>query len=201
MANQMYRVTNNPYKRRNQVAALNARQAYLSQLIANQQRAEELARQDELNAEHRRQWKADYRMTRQNQRASQRMQRRQLAQSEAESRVGTGIKGAELGFSVIQNYGGDNQKTLGGLFGGSSATPRSFTGSNLGVGSLIGSGLAGFGAGSIFGGSGKKKKNVAKSTLFGAAGGGLMGLLGNSSGGGIGGLISGGIGGALSKLF
>lgn len=191
----MYRVTNNPYSRRNQVAELNARQSYLPQLIANQQRAEELARQDELNAEYRRQWKADYKQTRQNQRASQRMQRRQLAQSEAESRVGTGLEGAKLGMTVMQNYGGAGQKTVGGMFGGKSGFP----GSGIGLATTASSGLAGLGAGSIFGGAGKKKKNLAKSTLFGSMAGGLMSALG---GGNLTtGLISGGLGGALSKLF
>lgn len=206
MASQSFIVSGSPYMRRNQVAELNARQAYLPQLIANQQRATELERQKELDAEQQRQFRANFRLQRRGQNASQRMQREQLDQQESEQRVGMGLEGIKLGSTVAQTFGrstgpigslfSKSPSGAGGVGGSTTHSPNLI--SNMSVGSAVGSGLAGFGAGSMFGG---KKKSPIKRAAFGAAAGGLLGLLGGGKAGGIGGSLFGGLGGGLSSIF
>lgn len=206
MALQSFTVAGSPSRRYNQTAELNARQGYLPQLIANQQRATELVRQKELDAEQRRQFRSNFNLQRRGQRASQQMQKQQFEQDQAESRVGMGLEGLKLGSTVAQRYGG-NKNTVGNLFsGGGSASgapgtkPPAPSGmlSRLNIGQAVGSGLAGFGAAKMLGGG---KKSPFKKAALGAVGGGLLGFLGGGKSGGLGGAVAGGLGGLGASLF
>lgn len=188
MANQLSIVSNNRRKR-NQLAELEARQLLLPAMIANQQRQEEIKRQEELKNIQLSQFERQ-----------QALQEDQLDASERASRIGAGLEASKLGINIGNMY---KNKTVGdlinkgkGLFGGTSSTtsvsPSGNFLTNLNIGSFVGGGLTGFGASRLV----NKKKKGARIAL-GTGAGILSGLLS----GGIGGAISGGIGGGIGSLF
>ena len=178
-------------RRRNQVAELNARQNMLPQILANQRYAEGIAREDALT-------ERDFAFRK---KAAKKLRKAEDRASE----VGLGLEASKLGLTVSGQYGGKSFGEIGGdaraLFGGSSK-PMTFGGgksgnffSNMSAGSLLGGGLAGFGAAKLLGG---KKSKLIKG-LVGAGVGAGMGLL--SGGNSLGGAISGGFSGGLGGLF
>jgi hypothetical protein len=134
------------------------------------------------------------------------LQKKRNKLADRQSEIGLGLEATKLGTNLaFSPMGKENVgQTLGiksGIFGGGDGStkptgkPGMFGG--LKLGSAVSSGLTGFGLGKMVGGSKKKK------ALFGAVGGGLMGLLsgGKSSSVGQAGLkfglgsLLGGIGG------
>jgi hypothetical protein len=193
-------VVTNRRRRRDQVAELNARQTLLPQIIANQQRAEDLERQIQLQDLQAKQWEKDYNLAKQAQRSQQRA-----------NRIGMGMEAAKLGVNINQQYGGKNlsqfstnlfgSKTTGGSAAGGAAAKGAGaigTGGVLGFaksvpyGTVLGSGLAGYGASRFV----DKKKKGARVAL-GAGSGALLGLLS----GGPSGALYGGISGGIGSLF
>jgi len=170
MASQLQRVTRNPRMRESQVASMNARLDTLPEMLRRRERAADLELQS-------RQF---------NQSMKMQNKARQVQQRAAEAAFG--LEAAKLGMTAATS--GVGQKTLGGLFGSKSGGPFS----NITTGSIVGGGLAGFGAGKLAGGKSKTKK-----ALFGAGAGGLMSLLGGGANmANIGsGVLSGAIGGML----
>jgi hypothetical protein len=170
----------------------------LPQIIANKQRADDLARQEVLNTEQKRQWAADFRLAKRGQRQSQRMAQRQHAQAQREQRVGMGLEGVKLGTSIMSNLGGPGGMTIGkakGQLGFNGGTAMTGGINDINIGGMVGAGLAGAGAAQMLGG--KKKRSVKKSAI-GAGAGALLGYLG---GGGIGGAIGSGALGGIGSLF
>jgi len=186
-------------RKRNQIAELNARQGLLPQILANQQRTEDIQRQE---GQFNRQLGLQEREFAFNQNAAKKS--RQAADRASE--VGMGLEAGKLGMTLASRYG---DKSLGDVVGGAkgmfSSKPSqsyNFGGgsggnfmSNLSVGSTIGGGLAGFGAAKMLG----KKKSKALKGLAGAGVGAALGLLGG--GNSLGGAISGGFGGTIGGLF
>jgi hypothetical protein len=192
-------------RRRNQIAELNARQALLPQIIANQQRQEEIGRQEELNKIQQSQFGRQHGLAEREFafRRSSAAQARQAADRASE--VGLGLEAAKLGTTLSTRFG---DRTVGsiagdvkGMFGGSKA-PSTFGGgaagnfvSNLNVGSALGGGLAGFGVSKMLG----KKASKTTKGLAGFGVGAALGLLGG--GNALGGALSGGFGGGIGGLF
>jgi hypothetical protein len=154
-----------------QVNALNARLSRLPQLIANQQRAEDIERETRYQS------------------ATLSQARREQRVAERAAQVGTGLEAGKLGFTVSNQYG---NKSLGDLMGGRFGTGPGSVFGGINIGSGLSGALAGYSAGQMIGGKNKWKKSLAGGTT-----GALLGLLG----GGPSGAISGGIGGAIGGLF
>jgi len=196
MATQTGSTTGNR-KRRDQIAILNARQSLLPQMLMNQQRAEDLARADELKNIQIAQFDKQYGLDQERIDFEKKSYRQQKNAAERGARIGMGLEAGKLGVNIAQNYGSN---TVGGFAGsmgdmfkspgfGSEMSPML---SNLSLGSAVGGGLVGFGVSQLMH---KKKKGYRM-----AAGAGAGALLGGLSGG-IGGAISGGLGGAFGGLF
>ena len=196
MATQTGSTTGNR-KRRDQIAILNARQSLLPQMLMNQQRAEDLARADELKNIQIAQFDKQYGLDQERIDFEKKSYRQQKNAAERSARIGMGLEAGKLGVNIAQNYGGN---TVGGFAGsmgdmfsspgfGSEMSPML---SNLSLGSAVGGGLVGFGVSQLMH---KKKKGYRM-----AAGAGAGALLGGLSSG-IGGAISGGLGGAFGGLF
>ena len=121
-----------------------------------------------------------------------------LALQNKAQRMSAGVAAANLGMGVqnlqqAQGASGALNKSAGMIPGGVGKGITSMFGSGAGgftLGQGISSGLAGFGA-SQFAGDNKFKKGI-----YGAAAGGLMGLMSGSGGlaGGLGGAVFGGLG-------
>ena len=195
MANQFGAVTSNK-KPRNQIAELNARQALLPTMLANRQRAEEIARQEE-------QFSRQHDLATRTFAADQSNIEKSRQAEDRRSQVEMGMAAAKLGTNIGMTHG---DKTVGGLIQGTKnmwsgtpgakAVPASGTSGflkNLSVGSMFGGGLAGFGASQLYGGKSKVKK-----ALIGAGAGTALGLLGGTGGSGA---LSGGFGGLIGGLF
>jgi len=130
------------------------------------------------------------------------LQKKRQKYQTRQDEVGLGLEAAKFGTNLaFSPMGKENLgQTLGinkGIFGGGDTTTGQKPGTvgGLKFGSMLSSGLTGFGVGRMVGGSKKKR------AMFGAVGGGLMGLLsgGKSSGYGQAGLKAG-IGGLLGGL-
>jgi hypothetical protein len=186
MASQLRRVTRNPALRTDQVAIMRSR---LPGLV-------EMQRQKERQAA----------IEMQKQQFGQQMdvQRRGQRAEERAGEVGMGVSALGTGFSLASSDLG--KRTLGsvpllnkvpgvankGFFSGTTA------------GSVLGGGMAGFGAGALVGGKGKKK--LAKRLGAGILGGGIMGLFSGQGGGSpwgsaITGAATGGLGSYLKGLI
>jgi len=199
MASQLRRVTRDPRLRRNQEAELQARMRFLPQIMANKASKRIEAKQD---AQFEKSIGVEYDKLRL-------QKKRDKLQKRAEE-AGMGLEAAKFGTGFAFSELGKN--TVGGLVGagkslispGSAKTsPTKSSGAlktigSMTTGSIVGSGLTGFGVGRLIGGSKKKR------AIGGALAGGLMSLLsGNSSNWkgagtnfGLGSLL-GGIGGLL----
>ena len=197
MATQTGSTTGNR-KRRDQIAILNARQSLLPQMLMNQQRAEDLARADELKNIQIAQFDKQYGLDQERIDFEKKSYRQQKNAAERGARIGMGLEAGKLGVNIAQNYGSN---TVGGFAGsmgdmfkspgfGSEMSPML---SNLSLDSAVGGGLAGFGVSQLMG----KKKKKGYKMAAGAGAGALMGMLS----GGAGGAISGGLGGAFGSLF
>jgi hypothetical protein len=192
MANQAFAISGNPRLRRNQTAELNARMNYLPTLIANKNRRDDIARQEEMNTAQKAQWGRQYQL-----------QKDANKFAEKQQRIGMGLEAGKLGLNILGSYGptrsDPNRGSLSNIFssfGGSTkvgGTSSPGIMSNLNLGSLVGGGLAGYGAAKAFG---KKKKGV--NALIGAGTGAALGAL---TGGSIGSSITSGLGGGLGGLF
>jgi hypothetical protein len=162
----------------------------LPQIIANQRRREDLERQEELKNIQIGQFDRQHSLANKTRQAAERA-----------SEIGMGMEGVKLGSTMSTRFGGttvgnvaDSTRSLFGMKGGGVGTsPGGFL-NQLSVGSFLGGGLAGYGAGRMLG----KKKKKATRGLVGAGLGAALGLLG---GGGMGGAITGGIGGGIGGLF
>ena len=188
-------------RKRNQIAELNARQGLLPQMLANQDKVTALDRQKELDALQVSQFERGHNLEQQqfsfNKKSAE--QNRQMANRA--SQVGMGLKASEMGMNISTNYGG---RSLGDVarsapWVGSKVAPAGKSWMDkVDVGSAIGGGLLGYGAGQLVGGNSKAKK-----AGVGMLAGGLMGMLSGPKGAGMswGNMISGGIGGAFGGLF
>jgi len=181
---------------RNQRAELNARQSQLPTIIANQQKAEGIARQEE-------QFSRQHKLATDRFAFEQSSTKQARAQADRASQVGMGLAAGKLGVNIGLSHG---DKTVGGLIqsgknmwnGTPNTVDTASTGTTgmlkgLSLGSAVGGGLAGYGVSQLLG---KKSSKITKG-LAGAGVGGLLGLLGGGAGGG----ISGTFGGALGSLF
>jgi hypothetical protein len=193
-------------RRRNQIAELNARQALLPTILANQQRKEGIEREDELNKIQQSQFSRQHGLAERRFGFEQESARKSRQAADRASEVSMGLSAATLGTNMATRYGGksvgDVAGSIKGIFSSGPSKPYTFGGgktgnlvSNLSVGSAVGGGLAGFGVGKMLG---KKKSKVTKG-LAGAGVGAALGLLGG--GNSFGGMLSGGLGGALGGLF
>lgn len=198
-------------RRRNQIAELNARQAFLPQIIANQQRQEGIVREDELNKIQQSQFARQHGLSEREFAFQQSAARKSRQAADRASEVGFGLEAAKLGTTISSRFGnksfgqvGQDAKGLFGFGSGAGGAAGKFTGSgggvgnflgNLSIGSTLGGGLAGFGAAKLLG----KKKSKATKGLVGAGVGAALGLLGG--GNALGGALSGGFGGGLGGLF
>jgi hypothetical protein len=194
MPSQMMAVSNNPRLRRNQIAELNARQNRLPEILANQQRQQDLMRADEMKNIQIDQFNRQHRLAKKTRKANDRA-----------SQIGMGLSAGKLGLSIGNEYGGKSFGQIGedikGTFGYGN-TPSGKTGTysgsgifgNLSAGSFAGGGLAGFGASQMLGGKSKLKKG-----LLGAGVGAALGMFsGNNA---FGGGLSGGVGGLIGGLL
>jgi len=195
MATQMGATTRNK-KPRNQIAELNARQALLPTMLYNQQRAKEIATQED-------QFSRQHDLAQRTFAADQSNMEKSRQAADRASQVGMGLSAAKLGTNIGMQHG---DKTVGGLIQGTKnmwagtpgATAAPSSGSmgfvnNLSIGSALGGGLAGFGVSQLIGGKSKVKK-----ALLGAAAGAGLGLLGGT---GASGVASGTFGGLIGGLF
>jgi len=196
MANQFGAVTNSK-RPRNQRKELEGRMELLPTIIANENRATDIARQED-------QFSRQHALAQSQFAFEQDAAAKSRKAADRASEVGMGLGAAKLGTTIGLQHG---DKTVGGIIQGTknmwngtpgaTATPSSSGWSNFGnslsIGSAVGGGLAGFGASQLLG---KKSSKVTKG-LVGAGVGGLLGLLG----GGAGGAVSGGFGGFLGSLF
>jgi len=177
----------------------------LPQIIANQRYAEGIEREDALNKIQQDQFSRQHGLAERQfaHNKSAASQSRQQAQRASE--VGMGLEAAKLGTTMASRYGqksfgqvGEDAKGLFGYGSGPGGAAGTVSGSgffnNLSVGSMLGGGLAGFGASKMMGGKSKIKKG-----LLGAGVGSAMGLLGG--GNALGGALSGGFGGLVGGLF
>ena len=196
MANQFGAVTDSK-RPRDQAKELEGRLALLPTIIANKNRATDIARQED-------QFGRQHALAQSQFDASQKQAEQSRQAADRASQVDMGLSAAKLGTTIGLQHG---DKTVGGIIQGTknmwngtpgaTANPSSSGWSNFGnslsVGSAVGGGLAGFGASQLLG---KKSSKVTKG-LVGAGVGGFLGLLG----GGAGGAVSGGFGGFLGSLF
>ena len=212
MPSQMGVVTRSK-RRRNQIAELEARQSLLPQMIANQQRKEDLERANELQDIQVEQWNKDYSLAQDQQAWNRKAYQKTKNATERTNRIGMGLEATKLGLNLGQQYG---NKTLGNTMFSKSTAPisSSFTpttgayeqwsyGKDAGdfaskainefkVGSFIGGGLTGYGASRLV-----NKKKKGKRFAIGAGAGALSGFLS----GGPSGALAGGIGGGIGSLF
>ena len=127
--------------------------------------------------------------------AKQRLREQEAAMGQSAMTLGTNIAMSDMNKTTF----GDIKRGTTNMFKPAGERQQAPTGGDTGFnawrpGTAISSGLTGFGVGKMVGGKSKVKKG-----LFGAASGGILGLLsGQGLGGGITGLVSGGIGGLLS---
>ena len=177
MASQLQVVTRGPRMgRREQIAGLNARLRLLPEILRQRERRQDIATQaGQFNEE-------------------MGLRKKEMELAKRARQTAMGLEAAKLGATVATSDVG--QKTLGGMFGGAkggaAGDPGFFGGIN--TGSVIGGGLAGYGASQLAGGKNKKKK-----ALYGAGAGALTGLLsGGFSGGNI---MAGGISGLIGGLL
>jgi len=181
-----------------QIAVLNARQGLLPQMLMNQQRADDLARANEMKNIQIAQFDQQFAQDQERMDFEKKSYRQQKNAMERASRIGMGLEAGKLGVNIAQNYG---DKTVGGFAGSigqSIGDPGFGQGmnpmiSNLSLGSFVGGGLAGYGAAQLMPKKSKKGYKVAVGAGTGAILGGLSG--------GWGGAISGGIGGGFGGLF
>lgn len=176
MASQLRRVTRNPRMREDQVASLNSRMSMLPDMLRQRERA------------------ADIEMQKNQFNQTMKMNKRARAMQDRAAEATMGMEAAKLGMTATTS--GVGQRPIDRFW--SSRSPGSGVKSgmfgDITTGSIVGGGLAGFGAAKLMGGKSKAKKGMA-----GAAGGALMGLLGggmNLANMGSG-LLSGAIGGFL----
>jgi hypothetical protein len=193
MAFQMSATTRNK-RRIREVDALNARQTLLPQILANKERKDNIARQDELNTQQVSQWNAEQKLSNRQLNFQRKADKKSLAQQEDASQIGMGLEAGKMGVTMANRYGG--QGSLGNMFSGPAMTNAAgnasvLSGMNLGSG--VAGGLAGFGASQMLG----KGKSKGKKAFLGTAAGALLGGLS----GGWGGAISGGLGGGFGGLF
>jgi hypothetical protein len=117
----------------------------------------------------------------------------QMKASEAAGRRSMGVEGLKLGVNLMKAGGGSSIGDIlkSNKFTAGAGEALGSFGGNLTVGSTLGSGLAGFGAANLFGGS--KKKNKLKRAAIGAGAGALLGgfSTGSLTGGGIGAAFGG----------
>lgn len=199
MPSQMLAITNNPRLRRNQIAELQARQALLPQIIANKQRAEDLARDEERFQVGVQQSNRQHQLAQNRFAFEQESFRKQREATEQARRSQMGLEAGKLGLTVTSRFG---DKKLGNIFGGGGSGPSGGSGnfiSNLNVGTLAGGGLAGFGVGQMLG---KKSKGLKAAAGLGT-GALLGGLAGGAPGSGfnLSSALSGGFGGLIGGLF
>lgn len=172
MATQLQRVTGNPRLKQDQVAALNARMGLLPQMLQQKERA------------------ADIQMQKNQFNRQMGFQKDQMRVQQRAQEAGMGLEAAKLGLTASTM----GSSRLGDVpYLNKVATPGSTFG-NIRTGDIVGSGLAGYGAGMMLGGKSKLKKG-----LLGAGAGGLMSLL--SGGNMLAGATSGGIGSLVGGLF
>jgi hypothetical protein len=203
MASQMFGVTGNRRLKRNQKSELNARLLQLPSILAAEQAAEQQRKDQAFKEKELAQ--------------NKKMAREEMKFKRSEAKRGFGLEVGKLGINIGTSnlLGGQTIGSLGtqikGLFTGGaqkqgspttsfqphgtpnramSGIPKSGGGffSGVPISSIASGGLAGFGAGSLFGGESKSKK-----LLYGGLAGAGLGLL---SGG-----LSGALGGAAGGLF
>ena len=192
-------------RKRNQIAELNARQGLLPAMLQNKEKRIAMDRQKELDALQVSQFDRGHNLEQQqfayNKQSSE--QNRQMANRA--SQVGMGLAAGKMGMNIGMTSGGKTLGDLGravstsGIPGTSGFGPKSGGWSDkVDLGSMVGGGLMGYGAGQLIGGKSKIKK-----AGVGMLAGGLMGMLGGPKGGGMnwGSIFSGGIGGAFGGLF
>jgi hypothetical protein len=151
-------------RKRNQIAELNARQSMLPSIIANKQRAEDLARAEANKNTQISQFNRQFGL----------QQSAHKAQQKA-SRIGMGLEAAKLGTTIVSQHG---SKTAGDIFNYKGA------GSNINLGAAAGGAAIGFGLGSAI-----TKKKGGK--YLGAGLGALAGGFASSIGSGISSLFGG----------
>ena len=184
MPTQMSRVSRNPRLRRNQIAELNARQALLPQIIANQRRQEDLQRQEALNVQNQANIDRSFGLDKSRFAAEKSMFAKQQKAAKRSAQVGAGIEAGKLGMSVLNRFGGTTvDKALQSAPGGNLGKGIGGALGNVNVGSAIGGGLLGYGASQLVGG-----KNKFKKAAIGAGAGAL------------GGFLSGGVGDHIGKI-
>jgi hypothetical protein len=166
----------------------------LPTILANRQRAEEIAQQEE-------QFGREHQLATDRFAFEQKSTKQARAQADRASQVGMGLAAGKLGVNIGLSHG---DKTAGGLIQGAknlwngtnlaAPTTSGFSGvlNNFSIGSAAGGALAGYGASQLYGG-----KNKFKKAAIGAGIGSILGYLG----GGTGGAGSGALGGALGSLF
>ena len=191
-------------RRRNQIAELNARQGGLTGLIANQDKATALGRQKELDALQVAQSDRSHNLSEQQFSYNKKAAKENRALANRQSQIGMGLEASKMGMNVGMNYSGKSlgdisRSTMTGVgFGAGSGPAVGGWTDKVDVGSAVGGGLLGYGAGQLIGG-----KSKAKKAGIGMLAGGLMGMLSGPKGSGMnfGSMISGGLGGAFGGMF
>jgi hypothetical protein len=194
MAFQMGATTRNK-RRIREVDALNARQTLLPQILANKERKDNLAREDDLNAQRVDQWNSEQKLANRQLSFQRKADKKSLAQQERAGQIGMGLEAGKMGVTMANRYGG--QGSLGNIFSNNPAMTNAAGGTSvlggMNLGSGVAGGLAGFGASQMLG----KGTSKTKKALLGSAAGALIGGLS----GGWGGAVSGGFGGGFGGLF
>ena len=161
MASQLGAVRRDRRLRSDQDAELQARMQFLPQILANQASRKLETKRD-----------AQFERTIGLEQDKFALQKKRLKQQQREAQAGMGLEAAKLGTTL--SFGDMGKRSIGSIVGQNQ--PGAWGGiGDVRTGSVLGSGLTGFGVANILGGSKTKK------VLGGALGGGLMNLLSGGS--------------------